>query len=69
MRKLGFPNVFPGSTIVKVADFNGDGRADILSVTPYGLASVWLMGGEKIVASGTIQNPAGSDWQIPHGTQ
>ncbi|NJR71967.1 MAG: VCBS repeat-containing protein [Gammaproteobacteria bacterium] len=41
-------NVPPGYTATRLADFNGDGRADILFRNPQGKLKLWLMNGINI---------------------
>ncbi|KJU85124.1 conserved hypothetical protein, secreted [Candidatus Magnetobacterium bavaricum] len=50
--------------ILKIGDFNGDGKADILWENRMtGELVIWLMDGEKIASAGLLALPGG-DWQI-----
>lgn len=40
-----------------VADFNGDGKADVLFENSAGVYSIWQMDGAKITATSTLGNP------------
>ena len=48
-----------GSTLtpVKVADFNGDGKTDILMSGSDGSQSIWLMNGGAVTTKGTLYQP------------
>ena len=45
------------------ADFNGDGKADILWQNDNGTPAIWLMDGTNGIGNAVLGNP-GADWQI-----
>ena len=49
-------------SVAKVADYNGDGKADILWHKAAGSVSLWLMNGFEAASAGTIGNAG--DWMI-----
>ena len=49
--------------IVDVADFNGDGKADILWENSQGKVAMWQMDGDHI-ASNTTVGSVGTDWKV-----
>jgi hypothetical protein len=59
-----------GWTILGAADFNGDGKSDILWQTGNGGAAIWEMNGAQIVAANytlqgsTIVGAPGPDWHV-----
>jgi hypothetical protein len=57
------PNVGPTWHVKAAADFNGDGKSDILWQHDSGLPSIWTMDGANIVNGAALPNP-GSDWHL-----
>ena len=49
--------------IAGFADFNGDGKADVLWRHPSGLVHIWLMDGGQILSSSGV-SALGNNWQI-----
>jgi hypothetical protein len=49
--------------IKAAADFNGDGKSDILLQNDSGLPVIWTMDGTAITAGAILPNP-GSDWHL-----
>jgi serralysin len=45
------------------ADFNGDGKADILWQSDSGQAAIWTMDGTTLTGAAVQPNP-GSDWHL-----
>jgi len=46
------------------ADYDGDGRADILWQNDNGTAAVWLMNGLSIASYGPALPNPGADWHV-----
>ena len=54
-----------GYVIAGVADFNGDGMADILfRLDPSGLMALWEMNGRTVTANGVFRQVSSPDWKI-----
>jgi FG-GAP repeat len=53
---------------VAAADFNGDGKADILWQKADGTPAVWLMDGFNVVAGSNVSFDPGAGWHMvpPH---
>jgi hypothetical protein len=51
---------------IAAADFNGDGKADILWQNDSGQAAVWLMNGLNILSGANVGSNPGAAWQV-HG--
>jgi hypothetical protein len=49
--------------VVAAADFNGDGKSDILLQHDNGLPSIWTMDGTTFTTDAALPNP-GSDWHL-----
>ena len=59
----------PGSAwqVHGVADFNGDGKADIIWQNTDGTPAIWLMNGTSVLSGANIGTNPGSSWHvIPH---
>ncbi len=54
-----------GWSITHTADFNGDGRADIVWQHTDGTVVVWLMNGTTLLSGGALLS-AGSGWSVSH---
>jgi RHS repeat-associated protein len=52
-------------TVTHVADFNGDGRADILYRNDDGSVTLWLMNGTTVIGSVGLLG-ANADWKVSH---
>jgi len=46
------------------ADFNGDGKADILWQSDSGQAAVWLMNGTSVLSSANVGPNPGPTWHV-----
>jgi hypothetical protein len=57
------PDVGPTWHVKAAADFNNDGKADILLQHDSGLPVIWTMDGTTITSSSALPNP-GSDWNL-----
>jgi hypothetical protein len=57
------PDVGPTWHVATAADFNGDGKSDILWQNDSGLPAIWTMNGSTATGYATLPNP-GSDWHI-----
>ena len=57
------PDVGPAWHVAEAADFNGDGKSDILWQHDSGLPAIWTMDGTNITAGTYLPNP-GSDWHL-----
>ena len=53
----------PGSSwhALRAADYNGDGRSDILFQNSSGEVDVWLMSGTNVLSTTSLSNP-GPSW-------
>ena len=51
-------------TVAGVADFNGDGKGDLLWSSSFGGVAVWLMNGAQVLQSAVIGNAAPDIWKI-----
>src|SRR5262245_52892130 len=55
----------PGWQIVRIADVNGDGKADLVwHHTITGQVTVWLMNGPTIATVATVAQVSDPGWQI-----
>ena len=52
-------------SVTHIADFNGDGKADILWRKTDGTVALWLMDGLTVVSSVTLLGP-NPDWSVSH---
>jgi hypothetical protein len=50
-------------TVAGMADFNGDGKGDVLWRHTSGTVAVWLLNGPSVIATG-VQGGATTDWQV-----
>ena len=57
------PDPGPAWHVAAAADFNGDGKSDILWQHDSGLPAIWTMDGTNITAGTYLPNP-GSDWHL-----
>jgi hypothetical protein len=55
--------VSPEWIVVDLADFDGDGKADIIWRHTDGSVYFWKMNGASVTSSAPVVNPGGS-WQI-----
>ncbi len=55
----------PSWTISHIADFNGDGKADLLWRNTNGAVTVWLMNGSTVLSSIGLLGP-NPDWRVSH---
>jgi hypothetical protein len=56
-------DVGPTWHVEAAADFNGDGKADILWQNDNGLPAIWTMNGSTATSYAALPNP-GSDWHL-----
>jgi FG-GAP-like repeat len=52
------------STLMDAADFNGDGKADILWQNADGTPAVWLMNGLNVVSGANVGFDPGTNWHV-----
>ena len=52
-----------GWSIQQIADFNGDGKSDIVWRHPDGRTAIWLMDGLTYSATGSLLGPA-TGWTL-----
>ena len=57
------PNPGPTWHVAEAADFNGDGKADILWQHDSGLPAIWTMDGTNITGGAALPNP-GPTWHV-----
>jgi hypothetical protein len=50
--------------VIAAADFNGDGKADILWQNTDGTPAVWLMDGLDVVAGDNVGFNPGPSWHV-----
>jgi hypothetical protein len=62
VRSLAGPG--PGWHFADVADFNSDGKADIVWQNDNGAPMVWLMDSTHVATTGPALAEPGSDWHI-----
>ena len=57
------PNPGPSWHVAEAADFNGDGKSDILWQHADGTPAIWIMDGTHITSSADLPNP-GPSWHV-----
>ena len=57
-------NPGPSWHVKEAADFNADGRADILWQNDNGTGAVWLMNGTDVSSLGAPLTNPGAEWHI-----
>ena len=58
------PNLGPSWHVKDAADFNGDGKADILWQNDSGQAAIWTMDGMNLTGMGTVGPNPGPSWHV-----
>ena len=58
------PNPGPSWHVKDAADFNGDGKADILWQNDSGQAAIWTMDGMNLTGAGTVGPNPGPSWHV-----
>src|SRR5258705_361146 len=62
--RVALTNVGPSWHVKAAADFNRDGKADILWQNDSGLPAIWLMNGLNPVAEAAVGSNPGPSWHI-----
>jgi serralysin len=57
------PNPGPSWHVEGVADFNGDGKANILWQNDDGTPAIWTMNGTTVTGGAVLPTPS-SDWHL-----
>jgi hypothetical protein len=63
--QVGLLGPDPGWSVTHVADFNGDGKADLLWQNTNGAVTIWLMNGSTTTSAVGILGP-NPDWRVSH---